>query len=128
MIRPDKLTIGQEGCRPLRALPSRCAIPIGAEYLLAVLMQSEEDQQSLLRKLGWPREPGLRSPEVFFLTPQGGGRPAFMSPLDGVSPGAGRSDQFKDEYISTEHLLLALAADDGFAGRFRATRCEPREI
>ena len=27
------------------------------------------------------------------------------------------ADQFKDEYVSTEHLLLALAASDGFAGK-----------
>ena len=54
----------------------------------------------------------------FASQPKVDGRQLSLSPrLDGVFAQAEtEADQFKDEYVSTEHFLLALAASDGFAG------------
>jgi len=46
-----------------------------------------------------------------------GAQPSISNRLDKVFREAQKeADQFKDDYISTEHLLISLAAADGFAG------------
>jgi ATP-dependent Clp protease ATP-binding subunit ClpB len=73
-----------------------------------------------LRKLGTAPE-GLHTElqKHFSSQPKVQGGQLALSPrLDAVFRLAQtEADQFKDEYISTEHLLLALAAEDGLAGR-----------
>ncbi len=123
MIRPDKLTIkGQEALQAAQSLAESLRhSQLEPEHLLAALMQSEEGIVTpLLRKLGVATESLAEELQKHFpsLPRVEGGKLSLSPRLDGVFRQAqAEADQFKDEYISTEHLLLALAADDGFAGR-----------
>jgi ATP-dependent Clp protease ATP-binding subunit ClpB len=123
MIRFDNLTIkGQEALQETRKLvESLQHAQLEPEHLLDVLIQQEDGIVSpLLRKLGVAPE-GLREElqkHLSTLPKVSGGQVALSPRLDAVFRHAqAEADQFKDEYVSTEHLLLGLAADDGFAGR-----------
>jgi ATP-dependent Clp protease ATP-binding subunit ClpB len=123
MIRPDKLTIkGQEALQAAQSLAeSLHHSQLEPEHLLAALIQNEEGIVTpLLRKLGVATDSLIEELQKHFSSlPRVEGGQLSLSPrLDGIFRQAqAEADQFKDEYISTEHLLLALAADDGFAGR-----------
>jgi len=123
MIRPDKLTIkAQEALQAAQGLAeSHQHAQLEPEHLLAALMQNEEGIViPLLRKLGVATESLAEEIQRHFaaLPSMQGGQLSLSQRLDGVFRQAqAEADQFKDEYISTEHLLLALAADEGFAGR-----------
>ncbi|HTY64492.1 MAG TPA: ATP-dependent chaperone ClpB [Acidobacteriota bacterium] len=100
------------------------------EHLLeALLWQEDGIVEPLLKKLGVSID-SLRTEldRHFSSQPKVDGRQLALSPkLDAILQQAEKeADQFKDEYISTEHLLLALAAYDGAAGvllrRFGANR------
>jgi len=123
MIRLDKLTIkGQEALQAAQSLAETLGHPqLEPEHLLDALIQQQEGIVApLLRKLGAAPE-GLHEEfqKQFSALPKVQGGQLALSPrLDAVFRQAqAEADQFKDEYISTEHLLLALAAEDGFAGR-----------
>ena len=90
------------------------------EHLLEALAWQEDGIVGpLLKKLGVSPDP-LRAELDRHLAsrPKVDGRQLSFSPkLDAVFRQAEKeADQFKDEYVSTEHLLLALASSDGFAG------------
>jgi len=91
------------------------------EHLLDALLAQEDGLVApLLRKLGVSIE-SVRSELDKHISgqPKVHGAQLSLSPkLDAVFRQAEKqADQFKDEYISTEHLLLGLTASDGFAGK-----------
>jgi len=122
-MRLDKLTIKtqealQVAQRRAETLKSGQLEP---EHLLeALLWQEDGIVAPLLKKLGISIDT-LRSEldRHFSSQPKVEGTQPSLSPkLEAVFRQAEKeADQFKDEYISTEHLLLALAASDGFAGK-----------
>jgi ATP-dependent Clp protease ATP-binding subunit ClpB len=123
MISFDKLTIrGQEALQTAQKLVESLEhAQLEPEHLLDALIQQEDGVVTpLLRKLGVApeklREEILRQ---YASRPRIHGGQISMSPrLDAVFRQAqAEADQFKDEYISTEHLLLGLVADEGFVGR-----------
>jgi ATP-dependent Clp protease ATP-binding subunit ClpB len=93
---------------------------IEPEHLLEALLKQEDGVVSpLLRRLGSSAEPILSGlQERFASLPKVRGGQLSVSPrLDAVLRGAQKeADNFKDEYVSTEHVLLALAGDEGEAG------------
>ncbi len=89
--------------------------------LLALLRQSDGVVPQVVQRLG--ASPGLlitdleaelnRRPKAYGATAQLG----LSRALADVTAGAGKlAGQMHDEYVSTEHLLLALARSKGFAG------------
>jgi ATP-dependent Clp protease ATP-binding subunit ClpB len=91
------------------------------EHVLDALVVQEDGLVApLLKKLGVSTE-SIRAEldRHFSSQPKVSGAQISLSPrLDAVFRQAEKeADQFKDEYVSTEHLLLALAASDGFAGK-----------
>ena len=90
------------------------------EHLLDSLLTQEDGLVApLLKKLGVSTE-SMRSEldKYFSAQPKVHGTQLSLSnKLDAAFRQAEKeADQFKDEYISTEHLLLGLAGSDGFAG------------
>ena len=90
------------------------------EHLLEALAWQEDGVVApLLKKLGVSID-SMRSEldRHFSSQPKVDGRQlSFSQRLDAIfSQAEKEADQFKDEYVSTEHLLLALAAADGLAG------------
>ncbi len=118
----DKFTL--KGQQALQAAQSR-AEALGSpllepEHLLEALLAQEDGIISpLLKKLGVSVE-SLRNELQRHLSsrPKVEGAQIALSPkLDEVLKQAVReSEQFRDEYVSSEHLLLALSASDSFAG------------
>jgi ATP-dependent Clp protease ATP-binding subunit ClpB len=123
MIRLDKLTIkAQEALQAAQGMAEDRQHPlVEPEHLLDVLIRQEEGIVSpLLRKLGVAPESLSEELRKHFLSLPSvqGGQITFSPRVEAVFRQAqAEADQFKDEYISTEHLLLALAGDDGFAGK-----------
>jgi ATP-dependent Clp protease ATP-binding subunit ClpB len=123
MIRFEKLTIrAQEALQTTQKLAESSGhAQLEPEHLLDALIQQEDGIVTpLLRKLG--AAPESLAAEVrrhYGSLPKVQGGQISTSPrLDAVlNQAQAEADQFKDEYISTEHLLLGLAADEGFAGR-----------
>jgi ATP-dependent Clp protease ATP-binding subunit ClpB len=124
-MRTDKLTIkSQEALAEAQSLGvSRGHSEIQPAHLLrALLAQTGGSTLPVLQKLGVPIEPlhaeleGLleKLPKV-----SGGGQPQLSRSLGVVIEAAfGEADALKDEYVSTEHLLLAIATNqDDPAGR-----------
>ena len=121
-MRHDKLTLkAQEALVESERLASEHAHPqIEPEHLLRVLLdQAEGVIPPVLSKLGVGREvlsgeiekALARLPKV-----QGVGNRPISSMLNTVLEAAFRqADRLKDEYVSTEHLLLALADTKGSA-------------
>jgi ATP-dependent Clp protease ATP-binding subunit ClpB len=122
-MRLDKFTIKAQ--EALQTAQSR-AEALGSaqfepEHLLDALVQQEDGLVTpLLKKLGVSTE-ALHAELQQRLSSQPavhGAQLSFSPNLDAVFRQANtEADQFKDEYISTEHLLLALAASEGFAGK-----------
>ena len=121
-MRLDKFTLKvqealQVAQRRAEALKSAQLEP---EHLLEALAWQEDGVVApLLKKLGVSMD-SLRSEldRHFSSQPKVDGRQLSLSPrLDAIfSQAEKEADQFKDEYVSTEHLLLALVASDGLAG------------
>jgi ATP-dependent Clp protease ATP-binding subunit ClpB len=117
-MRADKLTIkSQEALSEAQSLASaRGHAAVEAAHLLAALLaQPEGSTLPVLQKLGVSPNAvqaaveGLlsRHPKV-----QGGAQPRLADGLGRVLETAFKeAEALKDEYVSTEHLLLALAAD-----------------
>ncbi len=123
MIRLDKFTIkAQEALQASQRRAEALESPqIEPEHLLdALIAQQEGIVAPLFKKLGVSTESLQAELERYFGSqPRVHGAQLSLSPkLDAIFRDASReADQFKDEYVSTEHLLLALAASDGFAGK-----------
>jgi ATP-dependent Clp protease ATP-binding subunit ClpB len=122
-MRLDKLTIkAQEALQSANQRAETLAsAQLEPEHVLdALVVQEDGLVASLLKKLGVPIE-SIRSEldKHFSSQPKVSGTQLSLSPgLDAIFRQAEKeADQFKDEYISTEHLLLALAVSDGFAGK-----------
>ncbi|MEK7783754.1 MAG: Clp protease N-terminal domain-containing protein, partial [Candidatus Binatota bacterium] len=125
-MRLDKLTIkSQEALQHAQALAERRNHQaIDVEHLLmALLGQKEGVVISLLQKLGIPIASLFdRLQRSLDRMPQVTGATAgqtFITPrLKKLVEGAeAAAEGLKDEYVSTEHLLLSLVDDDGEAGR-----------
>src|SRR5215470_1143275 len=123
-MRLDKLTTkSQEAVQQAQSLADkRNHQALDVEHLLfALLGQKEGVVLSLLQKIGLPLTTLTdRLQKALDKIPQvtGAGGQAFITPrLKKIIEGAeSEADALKDEYISTEHLLLAMVQDSGEAG------------
>jgi ATP-dependent Clp protease ATP-binding subunit ClpB len=122
-MRLDKFTIKvQEALQVAqRRAESLKSAQLEPEHVLeAMVWQEDGIVAPLLKKLGASIDT-LRSDLDRHFSTQAkveGTQPSLSPRLDALFREAEKeADQFKDEYISTEHLLLALAASDGFAGK-----------
>ncbi|HET6372231.1 MAG TPA: ATP-dependent chaperone ClpB [Candidatus Polarisedimenticolia bacterium] len=124
-MRWDRLTIkAQESLQEATAAAEKAGHPevSSLHLLLALLGQQEGIAESLLRKVGAdPAAIGAKLQSRLSALPKVSGQPGFQPP---VGPEIARlfddafklTAQFKDEYISTEHLLLALVGSATPAG------------
>ncbi len=117
-MRFDKLTIkSQEALAEGQSLAaSRVHSEITPAHLLrALLAQLEGSTIPVLQKLGVPLDPLQASVEQLLeqIPKVHGGAQAQLSPATSRVLDAAflQADVLKDEYVSTEHLLLALASD-----------------
>jgi len=117
-MRMDKLTIkSQEALAEAQSLAgARGHSEIQPAHLLrALLAQPEGSTLPVLQKLGVPID--VLQSEIEQLVAQlpkvtGGAQPQMSRRLVSVLEAAfSEADSLKDEYVSTEHLLLAIAAD-----------------
>jgi len=122
-MRLDKFTLkGQEAIQTAQSQAEALGSPLlEPEHLLEALIAQEGGIVApILKKLEVSME-SIRSElgRHFSAQPKAEGNQLSLSPnLDRVFQQAGKeSEQFRDEYISSEHLLLALAASDAFAGK-----------
>ena len=122
-MRLEKFTLkGQEALQAAQSRAEALGSPmLEPEHLLEALIAQEDGIVApLLKKLGVPIE-SVRAELDRYLTsqPKVEGAQVSLSPkLDKVFQQAVKeSEQFRDEYISSEHLLLALSASDTFAGK-----------
>ena len=122
-MRFDKLTIkGQEALSEAQnTAVSRGHSQIEPAHLLgALLSQPEGSTLPVLQKLGVAPQPLLeRVEELLSQIPKvtGGAQPQLSSATSRVLDAAFKeADNFKDEYVSTEHILLALSKDKDPAG------------
>jgi len=124
-VNPEKLTIKAQEALAAAQKQAEAAgqQQIEPEHLLlALLGQGEGIVTPILQKLG--ADPDAISAELTAAVgklPRVSGAPgqqAYISPrLKQLLDHAGKlADQLKDDYISTEHLLLAAAGDSGAAG------------
>jgi ATP-dependent Clp protease ATP-binding subunit ClpB len=122
-MRLDKLTLkAQEAIQAAQSHAEAINSPqLEPEHLLAALITQEDGLVTpLLKKLGAsPEALGAELSRHFSSQPKAQGAHLSLSPkFEAVFRQAEKeADQFKDEYISTEHLLLALAESDSFAGK-----------
>ncbi len=124
-MRLDKLTTkSQEALQQAHALAEkRSHQALDAEHLLfALLGQKEGVVLSLLQKLGVPVGTlADRLQRALDRLPQvtGGAGQAFITPrLKKIIESAeSEAEALKDEYVSTEHLLLSMVQDSGEAGK-----------
>src|SRR5438445_323020 len=124
-MRLDKLTIkSQEALQQAHTLAEkRNHQAIDAEHLLFALMgQKEGVVISLLQKLGVPlgsvterlQKALDRLPQVTGATAQAFIKPRLKKIIEAAEEEA---ETLKDEYVSTEHLLLSMVQDSGEAGK-----------
>ncbi len=134
-MRFDKLTIkSQEALSEAQsAAVSRGHAVIEPEHLLAALLaQPEGSTVPVLQKLGVPLEAIQREIETHLAglpKVSGGGQPRLSDATSRVLDRAFKeADALKDEYVSTEHLLLAIAGEGrSAAGRALAGAGATRE-
>src|SRR6185295_17209149 len=125
MIRPERLTIkAQEAFRDAGELARRRGNPVvnDAHLLAALLAQPEGVVQPLLQKVGLNVTALAHEVEreiSRFPTQAGGGaEPTFSRELNRVFDRAeADAKKMGDAYVSTEHLLLALAEEKGTTAR-----------
>jgi len=124
-MRFDKFTLkAQEAIQEAQAVAEKYQQQaVDVEHVLAALLeQSEGVTPSILQKLGANpqlildqlKEHLLRAPKVY-----GGEAGTYITPRlkQVLDTAAQEADRLKDEYVSTEHLLIAIAADkQGVAG------------
>ncbi|MEO8201091.1 MAG: ATP-dependent chaperone ClpB [Gemmatimonadota bacterium] len=125
MIRPERLTLkAQEVFREAADDAKRRGNPVvnDAHLLLALLSQDEGIVQPLLQKAGVNVTSLRESTErdiARFPTQQGSGsEPTYARELNRVFDRAEKeAKDLEDAYVSTEHLLLALADEKGTTAR-----------
>jgi ATP-dependent Clp protease ATP-binding subunit ClpB len=124
MIRPDRLTIkAQEAFRDAGERARRLGNPVinDAHLFLTLLEQEEGVVRPLLQKLGLNVTELTRETEreiSRFPTQQGGAEPTFSREVQRVFDRADAlAREMGDAYVSTEHLLLALAEEKGTTAR-----------
>jgi len=125
MIRPDRMTIkAQEAFREAAEEARRRGNPVvnDAHLLFALLQQPEGVVQPLLQKAGVNVTRLLEEVEReigrFPKQEGSGAEPTFSRELHRVFDRAeGDARKMGDAYLSTEHLLLALAEEKGTAAR-----------
>ncbi len=125
MIRPERLTIkAQEAFRDAGEEARRRGNPVvnDAHLLAALLAQPEGVVLPLLQKAGLNAStlgPAIDRELARFPTQQGGGaEPSFSRELNRVFDRAeAEAKKLGDAYVSTEHLLLALAEEKGTTAR-----------
>ncbi len=117
-MRFDKLTIkSQEALSEAQSLASSRghAVIEPAHLLAALLAQPEGSTHPVLQKLGVSPNALQASVEEFLRRlpkVQGAAQPRLADALTRILEAAFKeAESLKDEYVSTEHLLLALAAD-----------------
>ncbi|HEX6059546.1 MAG TPA: ATP-dependent chaperone ClpB [Gemmatimonadaceae bacterium] len=127
MINPDRLTVkSAEALNEALAIARRAGNPVvyDTHLLLALLDQSEGIVVPILQKLGASvaalrdkiREESARYPK------QSGAQPTLSRELNQVLDGADAlARELGDEYVSTEHLLVALADTKGAESRVLLT-------
>ncbi|MBI4457186.1 MAG: ATP-dependent chaperone ClpB [Acidobacteria bacterium] len=122
-MRIDKFTLkGQEALEGAASLANGAGHPqIEPEHLLAALLQQKDGMvPAVLAQLEVDSRKLLAATEKVLLTfPQvSGGAHNYLSPqLNEVLSGAQKeADVFRDQYVSTEHLLLALCESKTRAG------------
>jgi ATP-dependent Clp protease ATP-binding subunit ClpB len=122
MIRFDRLTVkSQEALADAQKLAERAGHQqIDAEHLaLALIRQKEGLPQALLQKLGvdptvLARELEAELKKLPQVSGSGAGQVSITPRVNDVFSAAEQeAERFKDEYISTEHLLLAMADAGG---------------
>ena len=122
-MRFDKLTIkGQEALSEAQTLAtSRGHSQIQTAHLLrALLAQPEGSTVPVLQKLGVRLDPLMQDVEQFLERQpkvHGGNQAQINATLSNALDAAfSEADAMKDEYVSTEHLLLGLAASQDEGG------------
>jgi ATP-dependent Clp protease ATP-binding subunit ClpB len=121
MIRPERLTIkAQEAFRDAGEIARRRGNPVvnDAHLLAALLAQPEGVVQPLLQKVGLNvtalMQEVERELDRFPKQEGGAGEPSFSRELQRVFDRAeAEAKKLGDAYVSTEHLLLALAEEKG---------------
>ena len=93
---------------------------IEPEHLLTTLVEQREGVvPEVLRKLNVnPAEVATAARALLARLPQarGGATPGLAPRLNGVADAAqGEAETFKDEFVSTEHLFIAIAGETGRA-------------
>ena len=137
-MQPDRFTIkSQEALQAAQRLADERRNPqTTPEHLLAVLLEQEGGVVApVLRKLG--AEPAAVRQA---LGPRLDALPTLTTPNTAAEPAGGSTElvqilrtaesemrELHDEYVSTEHLLLALAAHPGGAGEALRSSGAPRE-
>ena len=132
-MRLDKLTTkSQEALQHAQALAEkRNHQAIDVEHLLfALLGQKEGVVLSLLQKLSVPLNTLTeRLQKALDRLPQvtGSATQTYITPRlkKVVESGESEAEALKDEYVSTEHLLLAMIQDSGEAGKFLRSSAPP---
>ena len=121
-IKWDKLTVkSQEAVQAAVAHASENGNPeVLPLHLMAALLEDREGVViPVLEKVGVPVEQllsGVNSAIAKLPKVQGGTQPGLSSALQKVvEQGFKEADSFKDDYVSTEHLLLALSTQKGDA-------------
>ena len=135
-MRIDKLTLkGQEALQEAQALAaSHGHAEVGPLHLLlALTAQPEGIVAPVLERLGAdPRAVAARAEERLRSAPKvsGGAEPGFSRGAQDVLRGAEKAAaEFQDEYISTEHLLLAMIRGKGEASEIlRALGATPDNV
>src|SRR5215212_2415749 len=125
MIRPERLTIkAQEALRDAGELARARGNPVvnDAHLLAALLAQDEGVVQPLLQKAGLNvtavRQEVEREIARFPTQAGGGAEPSFSREIQRVFDRAdAEARKLDDAYVSTEHLLLALAEEKGTTAR-----------
>ena len=124
MIRPDRLTIkGQEAFRDAAEEARRRGNPVtnDAHLLAALLAQPEGVVQPLLQKAGLnvtALTEAVGRELARFPKQSGEAEPAFSREVNKVFDRAEQeAKKLGDAYVSTEHLLLALADEKGTTAR-----------
>src|SRR6266513_4050708 len=125
-MRLDKLTTkSQEALQQAQGLADkRNHQAIDVEHLLfALIGQKEGVSASLLQKLGVPL--GVltdRLQKILDRLPQvtGGAGQSYITPRlkKTIENAESEAESLKDEYVSAEHLLLAMVQDSGEIGKF----------
>jgi ATP-dependent Clp protease ATP-binding subunit ClpB len=124
MIRPERLTIkAQEAFREAGELARRRGNPVvnDAHLFAALLAQPEGVVRPLLQKAGLNVTALVQETEREigrFPTQEGGAEPTFSREAHKVFDRAdAEAGRLEDAYVSTEHLLLALAEEKGTTAR-----------